>query len=163
MTFNNILVTTDFSPGSDLAIEAASALAKRLQASLHVLHVIEDPYFTGGWSEAYAFDLPKLRDELVVGAEQQLKSIAAFDPTVRLTTEVAFGRTAETIVRTAIARGTDLIVVGTHGRSGFKRMLMGSVAERVVRLAPCPVLVARDPLHRLDVHVPDLTEVPASV
>lgn len=162
MTFSKILVTTDFSPGANTALDAALSLAKRLQASVHVLHVVEDPVVAAAWSEAYAFDVLKLREDLVADAGRRLASIATADPSVHLTTEVAVGRPAETIVRTAADRGADLIVVGTHGRSGVTRMLMGSIAERVVRHAECPVLVARAVLAANETHQASSVEVQAT-
>ena len=96
------------------------------------------------WSEDRVFDLAKLRDELVSDAERRLATVAAAYPSLHMTREAIVGHPAETIVRAAADRDADLIVVGTHGRGGVARMLMGSVAERVVRLAACPVLTVRD-------------------
>jgi nucleotide-binding universal stress UspA family protein len=70
---------------------------------------------------------------------------------VASTSQTVVGRPARLIAEVAKARATDLIVMGTHGRSGFAHMVLGSVAERVVRIAPCPVLTVRDSLHTADV------------
>jgi nucleotide-binding universal stress UspA family protein len=143
MTFSNILVATDFSVEADLALTTAVALAKQVGATVHVVSIVEDPAMSAAWSEGYAYDLAKLRDMLVEDAERRLAALAAADPDFHPTTEVIVGHPADTIVRTAAARGADLVVVGTRGRSGITRMLMGSVADRVVHLAWCPVLTVR--------------------
>jgi nucleotide-binding universal stress UspA family protein len=146
-TFTRILVPTDFSAMSDAALEYARALAKRFGASLHLLHVIEDPLAYGGFSgEMYLEEpSPTLRATLVEEAEKKLGARLRPEDRRRLhaTTEVTFGAGPKTITDFASSRGIDLIVMGTHGRTGLAHAVMGSVAERVVRTAPCPVLTIR--------------------
>jgi nucleotide-binding universal stress UspA family protein len=144
MAFNRFLVATDFSAGSNLALESALGLAHRVGASVHLLHVVEDPVLAMPWSEGRAFDLPRLRDAVVEDAEKRLRTIAAAHQGLAISVEAAVGTAAESIVRSAVEHGADLIVVGTEGRHGVGRAFMGSVAERVVRLANCPVLTVRD-------------------
>lgn len=144
MAFSTFLVGIDFSPGSDRALEFALALAGRVGASLHLLHVVQDPVLAMPWSEDRVFDVARLRDAVVSDAERRLTAMAAARPDFAITVEALVGAPAETIVRTAADRGADLIVVGTQGRHGVSRVFMGSVAERVVRLATCPVLTIRD-------------------
>ena len=144
MTFSNVLVATDFSVGANRALDAAASLAARLGAAVHLLHVVEDPVLSMPWSEDRVFDLAMLKEELVSDAERRLTTMAAAYPDLHMTRQALVGHPAETIVRAAADRGADLVVVGTHGRGGVARMFMGSVAERVVRLAGCPVLTVRD-------------------
>ncbi len=143
--FRTILVATDFSQPSEHALEYARALARSFGATLHLLHVVPDPVLASAWSEAYAYDLTALGERLRRDAEQQLTERAQAIGDVAVTTEALVGSPAATIAVTAAERGIDLIVMGTHGRSGFSHLFMGSVAERVVRSAPCPVLTVREP------------------
>jgi universal stress protein A len=146
MTFTRILVATDFSLDSDSAIAYALALAKTIPASVHVVHVVDNPLAAGVWSsEVYTTELAGLQINLVRDAEKQLRSgIRAIDHHgVKITTEVRTGRPAPTIVQCARDRASDLVIIGSHGRTGVARVVMGSVAEHVVRNAPCPVLVIR--------------------
>jgi nucleotide-binding universal stress UspA family protein len=138
--FKTILVATDFSQTSEYALEYARALATSFGSKLHVLHVVPDPMIASAWSEAYAYDLTALGERLRLDAERQLAEKALTIREVAVTTEALVGRPAAIIVLTAAERGADLIVMGTHGRSGVTHFFMGSVAERVVRSAPCPVL-----------------------
>lgn len=115
-----ILLATDFSETSQAAAGVALAYARALGASVHVLHVAE-------------------RDEQATTA-LLIAETERFGPGVRVTTAIRFGDPAPAIVEYAQSQGIDLIVVGTHGRTGVSRVLLGSVAERVVRSSPCPVL-----------------------
>jgi universal stress protein A len=140
--FKSILVAIDFS--SRRALQLAHAVAERFGSSLHLLHVVEDPVMAAAWSEAYAVDLSGLRDRLTQDAEWQLTKLASSVTGVTVTTEVRVGKPAQTIVEAVEERGCDLVVMGTHGRSGVAHLLIGSVAERVVRSARCPVLTVRE-------------------
>lgn len=143
--FRSILVALDFSDSSARVLEYAGLLAERFGASLRLLHVVEDPMVAAAWSEAYAFDATELRDRLKADAEAQIASAAALVASVPVTTEVVIGSPAKTIVQKTGEPGTDLVVLGTHGRGGFTHFVVGSVAERVVRGAACPVLTVRAP------------------
>lgn len=145
-TIRRILVPVDFSPNSDLAVRHATALAAGLGGAVEVLHVVEDPIVTGAWnSEVVIPNLPGLLDELTKEAERRIEAYrsSSQEPHVQMTTAVRTGQPAHTIIAHAEERKADLIVMGTHGRSGLAHMFMGSVAERVVRHAPCPVLTVR--------------------
>jgi nucleotide-binding universal stress UspA family protein len=146
-TVTRILVPTDFSEPSDSALEYATTLAADLGASLHLLHVFEDPYLTGGAfaAEMYAPVSPDLREQLFEEAKEHLRERveALGDEHVQTTAEVYAGPTAKAIADYAASENIDLIVIGTHGRGGMAHLLLGSVAERVVRTAPCPVLTVR--------------------
>jgi len=133
-----ILVPTDFSTASDAALPHAEALAKQHGAKLLILHVEEPPLAYGG-GELY-YGLPEPSSERIL---KMLEDVRPADAGVSCTHRLSVGDPAGEIVRIAGEEGAEMIVLGTHGRSGLTRMLMGSVAEAVVRRAPCPVLVYR--------------------
>lgn len=139
--FTTILVPTDFSHASDAALGYARMLAARFGASLHLLHVVDEP---GSWSEVYAA-LPEIQLRFSADAAKRLEAMAAcLQPPVHATSAVVCGAPVPSIVKVAESTDADLIVMGTHGRRGMGHLLLGSVAERVVRLAPCPVLTVRE-------------------
>ena len=138
MTRPIILVPTDFSTASDAALPHAEALARQKSASLLILHVEEPPLAYGG-GELY-YGLPDPNSERIL---KMLEDVRPTDQTVAFTHRLTMGDPAGEIVRIAAEEGVEMIVLGTHGRSGMTRMLMGSVAETVVRRATCPVLVYR--------------------
>jgi nucleotide-binding universal stress UspA family protein len=133
-----ILFPTDFSTASDAALPHAEVLAKQKSASLLILHVEEPPLAYGG-GELY-YGLPEPSSERIL---KMLEDVKPSDPSIPCTHRLTMGDPAGEIVRIAAEEGAEMIVLGTHGRSGMTRMLMGSVAEAVVRRAPCPVLVYR--------------------
>jgi nucleotide-binding universal stress UspA family protein len=142
-TITKILVPVDFSPHAERAFHYATTLAHRLGAQLSLLHVVEDPFVSGAWSaEVYVPNVPELLDNVIRGAEGQLATLKESAAARGLTadTTVITGRPAHAIVERAREGGFDLIVMGTHGRTGLSHVVMGSVAERVVRRAACPVL-----------------------
>jgi nucleotide-binding universal stress UspA family protein len=145
-TLKEILVPTDFSDTADAALDYAFLLAERFSASVQLLHVLDDPFITDGLAaEAYITEAPAARTAMLRDARERLAHRAEAPPpaSVRIGCEVLFGNGATTIANYAAARGSDLIVMGTHGRSGLAHLLLGSVAERLVRSAPCPVLTVR--------------------
>ena len=149
-TITRILVATDFSAASDAALAFARTLASRFGASLHLLHILEDPYVTGAFApEVYAPPPAGLRESWLRSAEATMAMLVTEADTAafNITTDVVFGPIAHTIVERASQIGADLIVMGTHGRGGVAHLLMGSVAERVVRTAGCPVLTVHHPEH----------------
>ncbi|NCY01489.1 MAG: universal stress protein [Planctomycetia bacterium] len=139
-----ILVPTDFSTASDAALPHAEALARQKSAKLLILHV-EEPPLAYGAGELY-YGLPEPGSDRILTMLQQVKPA---DPAVPFTHRLTIGDPAGEIVRIAGEEAADMIVLGTHGRTGMTRMLMGSVAEAVVRRAPCPVLVFRDVAEKL--------------
>jgi nucleotide-binding universal stress UspA family protein len=141
-----ILVPTDFSATSDAALDAAYLLAASFNAELQLLHVLDDPFLTEGLAaEAYIAEAPALRTAMLRDAQERLsrRAISRRPGLVRIDTEVLFGHGARTIVDYAAQRNADVIVMGTHGRTGVAHVLLGSIAERVVRTASCPVLTVR--------------------
>jgi nucleotide-binding universal stress UspA family protein len=144
--FSRILFPTDFSEPSDAALAYARALAGKFGASLHVLHVFEPPFGAGAISsEGFTEDAPAIEAELLEEAKSRLQHrVTATDRAeCRATTEVLGGQSARAIIDCATERKIDLIIMGTHGRSGVAHFLMGSIAEKVVRTAPRPVMTVR--------------------
>jgi len=140
-----ILVPTDFSLTSTLAFDRALDMAAREGASIDLVHVLDDVMLAGYPNGLYV-EVPELRAHLVANARERLadaaKSCAAAN--IPVTAQVLVGPAATSITRAAQELGTDLIVMGTHGRTAFAHLMLGSVAERVLRTAPCPVLTVRD-------------------
>jgi nucleotide-binding universal stress UspA family protein len=145
--FKRILVPIDFSPPSDAALEYARTIATRFGASLHLFHVAQDPYQAFYPTEVYVPAMEGVRDEIAAESLKRLtERLRASDVTdLQATADVVIGTPAWSIVEYASGHEIDLIVMGTHGRGGMSHLLMGSVAERVVRTAACPVLTVRQP------------------
>ena len=140
-----ILVPTDFSECSEAAVKYGFALANAFGATAHLLNVVQDPYTLPWAADAFAAPVGDMLTDWEAQAKRRLvESVpdASASPTV-LTTRV--GSPATEIVRYAAQHRIDLIVLGTHGRGPLGHILLGSVAERVVRTAPCPVLTVRHP------------------
>ena len=141
-----ILVPIDFSETSLYALRYALTFARQFSGSLYVLHVYEAPSFLAGYQT-----LPKTvaapDSEVIQKIRIQLDSLAEAenDSRVPIKTCVREGKAYDEIVRFAKAELVDLIIISTHGYTGLKHTLLGSTAERVVRHAPCPVLVVRQP------------------
>jgi nucleotide-binding universal stress UspA family protein len=140
-----ILVPTDFSDTSDAALSYARTLADSLGASLHLVHVFDDPYGDALVAEMNASVYESMRaTEMTQARRRLLRRLPPADrKQFQASTAIVTGAPAEAIVDYATDRGMDLIVMGTHGRSGFAHLLLGSVAEQVVRTATCPVLTVR--------------------
>jgi len=150
IAIKKILVATDFGPASETALNYGRALARQFDASLHVIHVMPTVAVTAATEYGFA-GIPidyeaeieetarKRTAELLTEEDRRL--LAATSTMVRHNTPAA------AIVEYAKANRVDLIVVGTHGRGAFAHLFMGSVAERVVRAAPCPVLAVQNPEH----------------
>lgn len=139
MNAKKILFSTDFSTQNDASLAQATALARDANATLIIVHVAEPPVAYMG-EFYYGFPEPD-RSAL----KKMLESIVPTDPAVPCKHVLLTGDPAAEIVQLAKNEGADLIVLGTHGRTGLARMLMGSVAEQVVRRAPCPVLTVKQP------------------
>jgi universal stress protein A len=142
IAFRKILVATDFSPVAAIALECGRTLARRFGAEMYVIHVIEEPFMVG--AEFYPPEVASFRTRLVDHARRELGRIASELDDVRASTEVIVGPVARRILESASEQRADLIVMGTHGRGAVARFLIGSVAERVVRAAECPVLTVHD-------------------
>jgi nucleotide-binding universal stress UspA family protein len=138
MKFQRILFATDFSPASDAALKYAQALARDTGAVLSIVHVEEIPTpYAGGEMLLPQPDFPNPE------IRKMLEAVVPSDKTIKYEHHLVLGTAAEDIVRIASEQNANLIVIGTHGRTGLKRVLMGSVAEAVMRRATCPVLTVK--------------------
>jgi nucleotide-binding universal stress UspA family protein len=149
-----ILVATDFSDASSVALGYGRAFARTFGASLHLLHVMENMFLRPVPVDPYqmkAAMMTRLVERLTDEDRASLHATAILETS---------DNAAEEIVKYAGAHDIDLIVMGTHGRGAVERWLVGSVAERVVRTAPCPVLTVKHPEHEFV--VPDATETTAN-
>jgi nucleotide-binding universal stress UspA family protein len=146
MEIKTIVVPTDFSEYAEHAFQWALAMAADWNAKIVLLHAAPRLYLAYPES-IYLVDLAKMEQEIIADAEKRLGELAAQKgtKTVTVETRVVLGDPVWEICQAAEQEQADLIVMGSHGRTGLSHVLLGSVAERVVRHAPCPVLVARLP------------------
>lgn len=141
IVLRQVLVATDFGLASDAALSYGRALARRFGATLHLLHVTENSFMRATAAEPKVLldaAWRALTERLTEDDRHTLHAVPAVETS---------DTPAEAIARYAKAARVDLIVMGTHGRGALSQLLMGSVAERVVRIAPCPVLTVRQPEH----------------
>src|SRR5262245_5711295 len=143
LAMKTILHPTDFSERSEFAFRLAYALARDHGARLMVLHVVSPAVLYG---EGMVVLPPESYQQ---EAETKLRQLPTHDPKVSVVHKVAEGDPTREILRVAQEAKCDLIVMGTHGWTGLGRILMGSVAEGVVRKAPCPVLTVKMPVPQL--------------
>lgn len=150
ITLKNVLVAIDFGEASETALAYGRELARMAGATLHVLHVVENVIAGAVGVEGYVTDFASLQREVEESARKQLDSMVTDEDRRTLaakTVTKTSNSPALSIVSYARDAHIDLIIVGTHGRGGMAHLFMGSVAERVVRTAPCPVLTVRNPEH----------------
>ena len=150
IAIRNILVATDFGEAADSALSYGKELAGRFGATLHLLNVVENFYVTTFGAETFAAFVPDMQRELENAAHKRLdEALIDSDGSGPATKAVVMtsGSAAYAIVDYASEHGIDLIIMGTHGRGVLAHLMMGSVAERVVRISPCPVLTVRHPQH----------------
>ncbi len=155
----HILVALDFSPLAEAVVAYAGALAGPLGAQVTLLHVVEDPAGSHDWiADLYLREVTAIRERAIEEAERGLGRFCARLALDALTVrpQVVVGRPTRAILAAATGLGADLIVIGTHGRTGLPHVVLGSVAEQIVRAAPCPVLTVRT-----DARVPVLADFPA--
>lgn len=139
-----IVCPIDFSPTAQHALDHAAELARSCNADLVLLHVVPElDYPIRGLGMAQAF--PHLREELHTRAKEHLAEVQKGLKNVKSTLELRDGVPHDAILECAKAVAADMIVMGTHGHTGIKHALLGSSAERVVRLSTCPVLTVRSP------------------
>ena len=154
IALKQILVATDFGDASAVALVYGRALARTFGASLHLLHVMENMFLRPVPVDPYqmrAAIMQRLVDRLTDEDRTLLRATAVLETSDNAAAE---------IVEYSKAHDIDLIVMGTHGRAAVERFLVGSVAERVVRTAPCPVFTVRHPEHEFV--VPDAGETSAN-
>ena len=142
-----ILWPTDFSDPSFLALESATELAAHFEAELVCVHVLVPPPENSEWADASKMTIPlsvqEDRNRLRTDLNEKVK--ARCPAGVECRTIVVIGDAPEAIIDVAGNEDVDLLVTATHGRTGWRRMVFGSVAEKVIREAPCPVLTIRAP------------------
>jgi len=142
----NILVTTDLSDGSVQAFALAKEIAQALNGTIMLLAIVEDPAQA---AFTYAMDFPvypdpKIHQQMITKVKEDLAALAAkhfAGAKVETIVSEAVGSVAIEVCEVAKRRAAYMVVMSTHGRSGLKRILVGSVTERVIRESPCPVLV----------------------
>jgi nucleotide-binding universal stress UspA family protein len=150
IALKRILVATDFSEPSEAALAYGQELARNFGASLIVLNVVGDILTRAYGSDGMVLADPELQREIEAAAQQQVNALPLGDDlsalgAIRVT--ITSNEPAAAITAYARDAAVDLIVMGTHGRGAVAHLLMGSVAEQVVRTAPCPVLTVRHPEH----------------
>jgi nucleotide-binding universal stress UspA family protein len=143
---SKILYPTDFSDLSLVALKYAKSFAEQYDAQLHCLHVIDEAYQY--WLAMGPDGVPVGPDinQLLQSAQEQMNTLVEknfSDMPAKIVTKIVTGKPFVEILRYAREQAMDMIVIATHGRSGLKHVLMGSVTERVLRRSPCPVLTVQ--------------------
>ncbi len=149
-----ILVPVDFSECSDAAVKYGFALANAFGATLHLLNVVQDPYTLPYAADGFVAPGRDLLAQWQAEAQRRLEASVRASFESRTVAETRIGSPCPEIVRYAAEHHIDLIVVGTHGRGALGHVFLGSVAERVVRTAPCPVLTVRHPQREFVIETP---------
>jgi nucleotide-binding universal stress UspA family protein len=147
IALKHILVPTDFSEPSETALRYGRDLARAYGGTLHVIHVAED-LITRYALDMYPTGIDEMQEDLERSARERLNALVTDEDRVQLRAKThvwTSNQTAAAIAEYAAQRNIDLIVMGTHGRTGMSHLFTGSVAERVVRTAACPVLTVRAP------------------
>ena len=148
MPYRKILVPTDFSTPADEALERAVELARLTGAELHLLHAYELPTTMGVVDVPLALPqefFDRVREAAQSQLEERVKNLTSGGVEARA--HLTLDTPSRAILDVAEKLGADLIVMGTHGRTGMRHVLLGSVAERTVRLATCPVLTVKSAVH----------------
>ena len=145
IALKTLLVPSDFSECSEAAVRYGLELARRFDAKLHLLHVVYDPALQPWATEGMTLPLLDAVDQWQKESRQRLIDAVPPADAGRVTVSATIGSPYAEILRYADENDVDLIVMGTHGRSGMSHVLLGSIAEKVVRHAPCPVLTVRHP------------------
>jgi nucleotide-binding universal stress UspA family protein len=161
INLKRILVPTDFSECSDAALRYGLELARKFGASLYLLHVIQDPATQPWAAEGFVVPLLDALEQWQKDAQKRLETAIPEDDRAKAIFSCVIASPFPEILHYATANDIDLIVMGTHGRGGVSHMVIGSIAEKVVRRAPCPVLTVRYPQHDFVEPVPVTTAVPA--
>ena len=140
LSIRNVLFPTDFSPTSEAALPYVTAICRRFRSTLHMVHVLSDAgllMMTGGVDYV---SMGTIYEDAQNEAKEKLDQISARFEHIALRKYVRHGQVWKNLCGIVEENGIDLIVVGTHGRTGFGKLLLGSVAEGILRHAPCPVL-----------------------
>lgn len=151
ISIKEILAPTDFSEPSEVAMRYAKALAENFGARLHLVHVLDENALVYPWTspDGTPIALGAARTELEQVTADRLGKLLSTEEREKFSAkvEILVGSPFLEIINYAKTQDIDLIILGTHGRGPIAHILMGSVAERVVRKAPCPVLTVRHPEH----------------
>jgi nucleotide-binding universal stress UspA family protein len=146
MNVKKVITPIDFSDNSKLIAESAAYLAGKFGASLHLVFIVQNFEDYSGFFVPQ-MSMPNLEQDLIEGAEERMSSFCTEQDTffkhagvTEVTHHVFLGDVAEQIVEFAAKNDGDLIVMGTHGYKGLEKIMFGSVADKVVRSAPCPVM-----------------------
>jgi nucleotide-binding universal stress UspA family protein len=137
---DHILVPTNFGAASSQAIAYAASIARSAGARLHLVHVLEQPFSTSGPYEFHLPDTPARRERRYQDALAELRRLASFVYGVEVSVEVRDGTVIESTTKAALDYGANLIVVGAYRHSALKHFIAGSIVDRLLRVAPCPVL-----------------------
>jgi len=143
LEIGKILVPVDFEEASLHALGYARGLAQRFGAALRLLHVVPNPYVANAYMPMPL--PPGFLDDLVADAGNRLEEVVTTEDreAFGVTTAIRVGDARTEIIEDAAAEGVDLVVMGTHGHKGAAHFFLGSVAEKIVRAAACPVLIVR--------------------
>lgn len=156
IALRNVLVATDFGEAAAVALSYGRGLARTFGAHLHVLHVLDDVGGRAATMAGYGIDIERMQLELERSARSELDALLSDEDRRDLhavATVVTSATPAMSIVDYAKNHDVNLVIVGTHGRGPVSHFFVGSVAERVVRTAPCPVLTVRS--HEREFVLPD--------
>ena len=148
LTFKKILCPIDFSEPSYEALKMANELALHFSSELVVLHVVAPVPLVPAATVPVTFNVLEYQQELEISAKKMLEDVVKqkVPKEIWVRTSVVLGEPADRIVKIADEEKVDLIVIATHGQTGWRRLVVGSVTEKVVRLTPQPVLTIRAPL-----------------
>jgi nucleotide-binding universal stress UspA family protein len=151
IVIKSVLVPTDFSEPAETALKYGKAFSESFDASLHLVHVLDESALVYPWTspDGMPIALGEARSEMEHMVNDRLNRVLTDAERQKYSAHVSMlcGNPFMEIVEYANSQNIDLIVMGTHGRGPIAHMLMGSVAEKVVRKAPCPVLTVRTPEH----------------
>jgi nucleotide-binding universal stress UspA family protein len=140
ISLKNVLFATDFSEASEAALPYAAAICKRYNCRLHVVHVISPASYLVASEPVGSITIESMHEAARADAQERMEALAAHLTTVPHHTYVRDGGVWEVISDMARIREIDLLVVGTHGRTGLEKLVLGSKAEEILRQAHCPVL-----------------------
>ena len=147
LPIRKILCPSDFSEPSQKGVEAANELAEHFSAELILISVITPVYPVGAPGVPASYKVDEYYEEMIDFADHSLRDLEKEKtaPGVKTQRFVARGNAADEIVKRAESEKVDAIVIATHGWTGWRRLVFGSVAEKVVRAAPCPVITVPEP------------------
>ncbi len=149
VSIKSIMCPVDFSDSSDHALQYAIAFAQSYGATLRLLHVVQPPLMSVPGDPMVPEFSSEVMEDIAAASRHRLDEIAETtrNAVTDVETQIATGSPFVEIISVARDQNVDLIVIGTHGRTGLAHVMIGSVAEKVVRKAPCPVLTVKHPEH----------------